>query len=175
MKDRIMNTEKLISLVKAQENFTGAVFAKASIKRIEAAEKVAPATYIYAEITYAKSRVKCELWTSSEHEKGTAGGYGYDRASAAFAEAARKCPSIDRLLFDAIEGHEEKFKDFLGYGCGYGPLPSLMGGVGLSCQFRIFNRCGLVGNHASAEKTSTLTLMTPEMWQEKFALQLKSE
>lgn len=170
-----MNAKKLIELVKAQESFTGAVYAKGAIKRIEAAEKVAPVSYIYVEIAYSKARAKCEIWTSSEYEKGFAGGYGYDRASAALAEAARKCPSIDRLLFDAIEGHEEAFKDFLGYGCGNGPLPSLMGGVGLSCLFRLFNRCGLVGNHSSTEKTDTLTLMTPEKWQEKFAIQLKSE
>lgn len=170
-----MNTEKLIALVRAQENFTGAVFAKSAIKRIEAAEKVAPATYIHAEISYTKAKAKCELWTSSDYEKGFAAGYGYDRASAALAEAARKCPSIDRLLFDAIEGKEEDYKNFLGYGCGYGPLPSLMGAVGLTCLFRIFNRCGLVGSHTSTEKTDSLTLMTPEKWQEKFAIQLKSE
>lgn len=170
-----MNSEKLISLVKAKADYYGQVYTDKCISRIEAAKKVAPASHIYVEIGYSKVRAKCELWTSSDHEKGFAGGYGYDRGSAALAEAARKCPSIDRLLFDAIEGHEEDFKDFLGYGCGNGPLPSLMGGVGLSCLFRLFNRCGLVGDRSSTEKTDTLILMSPEKWQEKFAIQLRAE
>ena len=170
-----MNTEKLIALVKAREEYTGKTYARAAIKRIKAAEKVEPASYIHAEITYTKAKAKCDLLTSSDFGKGFAGGYGYDRFSTALAEAARKCPSIDRLLFDAIEGHEENFEEFLGYGCGNGPLPSLMGGVGLTCLFRIFNRCGLVGSHTATGNTDTLTLMLPKAWQEKFALQLKSK
>lgn len=86
----------------------------------------------------------------------------------------KKSPEIDRLLFDTIEGHEDSYKNILGYGCGYGPLPYLEGGVGLTCLFRIFNRCGLVGKHLANDKTDTLILMTPDEWKDDFAYQIRS-
>lgn len=172
MKDRIMNTEKLIALVKAQQ--TDAAYIKKCIKRIKAAEKAVPAKYIRADLTFTRARATCNLWTKQGYYKGYAGGYGYDRASAALSEAAKKSPEIDRLLFDTIEGHEDAYKNILGYGCGYGPLPYLEGGVGLSCLFRIFNRCGLVGKHIANDKTDTLILMTPDEWKDDFAYQIRS-
>ncbi len=169
-----MNTEKLISLVKAKSEDYGQVYTDECLKRIEAAEKASPLERMRADIHFTKSRTTCELWASSL-ETASATGYGYDRGSTALAKAAKGNPAIDRLLFDAIEGREEDFKSVLGYGSGHGPLPYLEAGVGLDCHFRIFNRCGLVGKIMSVKGADIIILMTPEAWQQDFAIQLKTE
>lgn len=167
-----MNTEKLKAIL-AKSDYDKA-YKSDCLKRIEAAEKAEPASYVRADLTFTRARATCNLWTKHGYHKGYAGGYGYDRASAALAEAAKKSPEIDRLLFDTIEGHEDSYKNILGYGCGYGPLPYLEGGVGLTCLFRIFNRCGLVGKHLANAKSDTLILMTPDEWKDDFAYQIRS-
>lgn len=174
MKDRIMNTEKLISLVKAKADYYGQVYTDECLKRIEAAEKADPINRMRADIHFTKSRTTCDLWASSL-ETASATGYGYDRGSTALAKAAKGNPAIDRLLFDAIEGNEEDFTSVLGYGSGHGILPCLEAGVGLDCHFRILNRCGLVGKIMSVKGADIIILMTPEAWQQDFAIQLKTE
>lgn len=169
-----MNTEKLKALVLAKTNDYGKVYIKECIQRIEAAEKAEPLSCLRADIAYTKSRATCDLWAPSL-ESASASGYGYDRGSAAFAKAAKGNPAIDRLLFDCIEGHEDAYKNVLGYGSGYGPLPYLEAGVGLDCQFRILNRCGLVGKIMPVKGADIIILMTPEMWQQDFAIQLKTK
>lgn len=84
-----MNAEKLIALAKAQ---TDAAYIKDCLKRIEAAEKAEPASYVRADLTFTRARATCNLWTKHGYHKGYAGGYGYDRGSAALSEAAKKEP-----------------------------------------------------------------------------------
>lgn len=169
-----MNAEKLISLVKAKAECYGQVYADECLKRIEAAKKASPLERMRADIHFTKAKTVCELWASSL-ETASATGYGYDRGSTALAKAAKGNPAIDRLLFDAIEGNEENFTSILGYGSGHGPLPYLEAGVGLDCHFRILNRCGLVGKIMSVKGADIIILMTPEAWQQDFAIQLKTE
>ena len=167
-----MNVKKLKELVLASDD--DKAYKDACLKRIEAAEKVEPLSRLRADIHFTKAKTTCDLWASSL-VSASATGYGYDRGSTALAKAAKDNPAIDRLLFDAIEGNEENFASVLGYGSGYGPLPYLKAGVGLDCLFRIFNRCGLVGKIMSVKGADIIILMTPEMWQQDFAIQLKTE
>lgn len=169
-----MNTENLIALVKAKAKDYDRTYERRCLKRIEEAEKVAPINCMRADIRSTKSKTTCDLWASSL-VTANATGYGYDRCSTALAKAAKGNPAIDRLLFDAIEGNEEDFTSVLGYGSGHGILPYLEAGVGLDCQFHILNHCGLVGKLLSVKDAYIIILMTPEIWQRDFAIQLKSE
>jgi hypothetical protein len=90
---------------------------------------------------------------------GSIGGCGYDKESTAVANSLNQCNSVLKLLYnaknEALEGnynHETnevltgyksmKNHDLLGYGSGYGLLPSIEGGVGVSCYNAIFNKVG---------------------------------
>lgn len=75
---------------------------------------------------------------------GSAFGYGYDKRSAATAEALNKCELLKALLYKA---ENKRLKDkngstrrqFIGYGSGYGSLPYFDGGVGFRCHEDILN------------------------------------
>lgn len=97
---------------------------------------------------------------------GRASGCGYDKESAAVAEALNQSPAVLRVLYEAAEKHMENgesFKtlssgcvswgDVLGYGSGYAILPYFEGGVGVSCFWSILSkygfscRCAASGRH----------------------------
>ena len=75
---------------------------------------------------------------------GSASGCGYDKQSAATAEALNKCELLKALLYKA-ENKRLKDKngvtrrDFLGYGSGYGSYPYFEGGVGFRSHETILN------------------------------------
>ena len=87
---------------------------------------------------------------------GTASGCGYDKASAALAEALNASPAVLKALYTAAEnalaagqtfarhsnGNVVTWCGVLGYGSGYSILPYFDGGVGVSCFETIFDRCG---------------------------------
>lgn len=87
---------------------------------------------------------------------GTASGCGYDKASAALAEALNASPAVLKMLYTAAENAlaagqtftrynndgAVTWRDVLGYGSGYSILPYFEGGVGVSCFETIFSRCG---------------------------------
>lgn len=86
---------------------------------------------------------------------GTASGYGYDKASAAMAEALNASPAVLKMLYTAAENALASgktftkynngnitWRDVLGYGSGYSILPYFEGGVGVSCFESIFAACG---------------------------------
>lgn len=90
---------------------------------------------------------------------GRASGCGYDKESAAVADALNGSPSILRMLCDCKE-EALKAKDatgrmsesnaqFIAYGAGYGSIPYFEGGVGMSAHERVFNACGLRLAHQS--------------------------
>ena len=75
---------------------------------------------------------------------GSASGYGYDKRSAATAQAFNKCEALKALLYKAenkrLKSHSEVTRrDFLGYGSGYGALPYFEGGVGFRSHETILN------------------------------------
>lgn len=72
---------------------------------------------------------------------GTASGCGYDKGSAAVAQALNATPVIDAELIrakDARLAHDKAMP----YGSGYGVMPYVEGGTGLSCIADILTTCG---------------------------------
>lgn len=102
--------------------------------------------------------------TNSERTSGHASGCGYDKESAAIAEALNQCDSVLKALYSfkekqmregqndhsrtACTGHDNR--NIIGYGAGYSTMPYFEGGVGASCFWSIFERLGYTcrGNHS---------------------------
>ena len=78
--------------------------------------------------------------------EGRASGCGYDKESAAIAEALNKNNNILKLLYiyknKKITSKNNNSHDILGYGSGYGVLPYFEGGVGTSSLMNIFKKLG---------------------------------
>lgn len=75
---------------------------------------------------------------------GSASGCGYDKRSAATAEALDKCELLKALLYKAENkrlkaNNGATRRESLGYGSGYGALPYFEGGVGFSSHETILN------------------------------------
>lgn len=79
---------------------------------------------------------------------GSASGAGYDKESAALAEAFNKSPEILRILYDTKEEKLRKLgmrvsnDEVLGYGVGTHARPEFQGGVGVNAFRDIFAACG---------------------------------
>ena len=86
-----------------------------------------------------------KLYVGGETFTGRASGCGYDKASAAMADALNACPAIMRALYakedERPEG--ETRREWLGYGSGYGVLPAFEGGVGVRTLCEVLTTCGL--------------------------------
>ena len=75
---------------------------------------------------------------------GSASGCGYDKRSAATAQAFNKCEALKALLYKAenkrLKNHSEVTRrDFIGYGSGYSSVPRFEGGVGFRSHETILN------------------------------------
>lgn len=83
---------------------------------------------------------------NGEATEGRASGCGYDKESAAIAEALNKNNDIIKLLY-TFKNKKMTLKktnnhDILGYGSGYGVLPYFEGGVGVPSLLNIFKKLG---------------------------------
>jgi len=78
------------------------------------------------------------------YNSGSVGGCGYDKLSTAVANSLNQSKSILKALYNYKEaiGATKTNRDIFGYGSGYGILPSLEGGVGVSCYPDIFKTIG---------------------------------
>lgn len=78
--------------------------------------------------------------------EGRASGCGYDKESAAIAEALNKNNDILKLLYNyknkKMTAKKTNSHDILGYGSGYGVLPYFEGGVGVPSLLNIFKKLG---------------------------------
>lgn len=94
---------------------------------------------------------------------GHASGCGYDKESAAIAEALNQNPAALRVLYDLAEnalsagkspmtctGYD--WRDSIGYGSGYGVLPYFEGGVGSDCFWSLFKSAGYTVKSAGSGK-----------------------
>lgn len=118
-------------------------------------------TFISVSVEWVRSRTwghnpHVEVRTNTGAYTGTASGYGYDKESAAIADAFNKCDSILKALYQLKEnglraGKTDESKtascgrsngDICGYGAGYGAIPYFEGGVGASCFWSILKNCG---------------------------------
>lgn len=96
---------------------------------------------------------------------GHASGCGYDKESAAVGKALNTSPAVLRVLYEAAEAALQEGRSFetlssgcvswrevLGYGSGYSIVPYFEGGVGVSCFWSIFQKCGFVCRSAGSGK-----------------------
>lgn len=93
---------------------------------------------------------------------GTASGCGYDKESAAIAEALNGMPEMRKILCDMKEaalkagvngnGASRSNEPYIAYGAGYGAIPYYEGGVGFSCFEQIFIRAGFKRTACSSGK-----------------------
>lgn len=89
-----------------------------------------------------------ELYIGGETFTGRASGCGYDKASAAMAEALNACPAIMRRVYakEDERQHGATRREWLGYGSGYGTLPAFEGGVGVRTLCDVLTACGFSVN-----------------------------
>lgn len=93
--------------------------------------------------------------------EGHASGCGYDKESAAIAEALNKCNAALYVLYVAenkrlkmrkAEGKDTSRREVIGYASGYGCLPYFEGGCGYSCFEHIFQKLGFKTQHTGSGK-----------------------
>lgn len=97
-----------------------------------------------------------------EFYSGRASGCGYDKETAAIAEALDKCNSVLQMLYTKKEtalaanpaALEDSNRNLIAYGAGYGALPYFEGGVGMSSFESVFNACGYRLTHQHHTKTT---------------------
>ena len=133
------------------------------LAHIEAVENAPELDFCSVNVEYRRSSVwgynpSVEAWTNGERDifTGYASGCGYDKESAAVADAFNKSLSILKVLYTikenglkagkssksktACTGHDNR--DICGYGAGYSVLPYFEGGVGVSCFWNILKKSG---------------------------------
>ena len=130
---------------------------------LEAVANAPEVEYITVNVEYKRSSVwgynpAVEVITNSESGffTGYASGCGYDKESAAVAEAFNKSLGIMKVLYTlkekaleagesdesntACTGHDNR--NCVGYGAGYSVLPYFEGGVGVGCFWSILKKAG---------------------------------
>lgn len=132
----------------------------AKLEKLETVENTAAAQYITINVEFKRSKTWgynpfAEVYAAGVYN-GHASGCGYDKESAAVAEALNSAPEVLRVLYDlkenglekglsdesktACTGHDNR--SIIGYGAGYDVLPRFEGGVGVECFLAIFKKAG---------------------------------
>lgn len=96
---------------------------------------------------------------------GHASGCGYDKQSAAVANALNQSPAVCKILYTLAEKALQSeqapkrfdngviyWDDLLGYGSGHSILPYFEGGVGVSCFWSIFKNAGFETRNSGSGK-----------------------
>lgn len=87
---------------------------------------------------------------------GKASGCGYDKRSAAVAEALNQCRPLLAAMYKEANRPKNKGKsnqEIFGYGSGYGSLPYFEGGVGVTCYPDIFRKIGMAWRNGVCGKS----------------------
>lgn len=140
--------------------------------KLEKLDRIAQAKdldFITVSVDWVRSRTwgynpHVEIRTNAGYFTGSASGCGYDKESAAIADAFNQCDSILKALYTLKEkglraGQTDESKtascgrsngSICGYGAGYGAIPYFEGGVGASCFWEILRKCGFKtsGHHS---------------------------
>ena len=123
------------------------------IAKLDAAEAANDASTIYISVEWKKSRVwganpTATITGSGSYSTGYASGCGYDKESAAIAEALNDNPVIMRILYEhADKGGARPYGVTTWAG-----VPSFDGGCGVSVFYSIFNACGYTFNCVAGGK-----------------------
>lgn len=137
---------------------------KEQAKKLERLNRIAAANdinYINVSVEYKRSSTwgynpHVEVYADHDIYYGTASGCGYDKESAAVAEAFNQCDAILKILYTIKENAlKDGLSDYsktactnvdnrtvCGYGSGYSVLPYFEGGVGVNCFWSILERAG---------------------------------
>lgn len=115
--------------------------------------KAQPLTHIYISVDWVRSQTwgmnpHAEIITDDGCFSGRASGCGYDKLSAATAQALNQSKSALKLIYNKYEQALRKDpkatkRDAVGYGSGYSK-PYYEGGVGFSSHDSIFRNCGAI-------------------------------
>ncbi len=151
---------------------------KEKINKLSFAPDLIPIEKITITVNWKKS----QIWRSNPTAEtfihglghlnsGSIGGCGYDKESTAVAMVLNQIPQFIRLMYE-LKNKKSKIsnRELLGYGSGYGILPSFEGGVGVSCYDRIFNSIGYKFETISCGKNFdvyTVSKVTPKVQREK--------
>lgn len=146
----------------------------AHLERIAAAPDV---EYISVSIDWVRSSTwgynpHATVITSAETTTGKASGCGYDKESAAIAHAFNASDGILKILctlkekgLEAGEGDESEYacagrdnRNICGYGAGYTAIPYFEGGIGSSCFWKIFEKCGFAVRATYTKKCDFYTI-----------------
>lgn len=107
-----------------------------------------------------------EMYGAGQHTSGSASGCGYDKLSAATAQALNDHKPALKALYKAEEKRlkikktdRPSRRDYIGYGSGYGVKPYYEGGVGESSHIAIFKNLGYTGAKWYSYKSSDLIII----------------
>lgn len=152
--------KKAVWEIEDLKNYLTARKAKAIDKEIEkdllhlqTVEQAADLESITVSVEWKKSRMwgsnptadarVCDKEYGHNYSSGSIGGCGYDKCSTAVANAINQSNSFLKAMYQLKEQNvSKKNHELFGYGSGYGILPRLEGGVGVSCYPRIFETIG---------------------------------
>ena len=154
---------------------------KETEKKIAYLERIAAAPdieYISVSIEWIRSSTwgynpHATVITSAETTTGRASGCGYGKESAAIAHAFNSSDGILKILctlkekgLEAGESDESKTactgrdnRNICGYGAGYTAIPYFEGGVGSSCFWEIFKKCGFAVRATRTKKCDVYTIV----------------
>lgn len=122
----------------------------AKIAKLDAAEAAPALSYLSISVEWKRSKTWGANPTAESRSNyavgtGTASGCGYDKESAAIAEALNSDPAVMRELYavaDRALMEGKAYRDYIGYGSGYSIIPYFEGGVGSNCFWSIFEKMG---------------------------------
>lgn len=161
---------------------------KSTVKKLDALLRVAEASApqsIEVFVDWKRSSVWGYNPTATAYATGTnsrtcrteghASGCGYDKRSAAVAEALNQCDGVLNLLYSAAEAALQagarpvdydngckSWRDVLGYGTGCAVLPYFEGGVGVNCFWDVFRKLGYSIECNEAEKHRDFYMIVKE-------------
>lgn len=173
-----ISREKAVEIASARATKQAEKALEKQLARLETVRNAPDINYIQIMIDWKRSATwgynpTARVITNVSATYGTASGCGYDKESAAIAEAFDKNPSILKLLYTLKENSlQAGISDYshtactgidncnvCGYGAGYSVLPYFEGGVGANCFWAILDKCGYTvrSMHTKHEDYYTLT------------------
>lgn len=133
------------------------------LEQLEAIGEAPMPEIITVIVNWKKSRTwgynpSAEITDEKNRYFGRAAGAGYDKESAAVAEALNQSMSCLKILCNKKELELKKGKtgtnhELIGYGSGYYAIPKFEDGVGMSCFVKILQEAGYKYTHASNNST----------------------
>ena len=185
-KDGSITPEKAVEIATARATAKAEKELNKKLSRLESIEAAATVTGLEIHIEWKRSRTWGANPTATVYADtdagyvtttGHASGCGYDKESAAIADALNQIPGIAKMLCNKKESALEagqsasgKWNDsnakMIAYGAGYGAIPYMEGGVGTSAHIAVFKACGIACELERHHKNSAFYIFKAEPVQE---------